>query len=93
MCECLRREDGTWHVDECCAWVMDELHDGKRLDENQIAADAFRIASDAADCMKKDFTPDTKEALSSWNRACHLVSLRLLSSADALIKKKQEVPF
>ena len=28
MCECLRREDGTWHVDECCAWVMDAYHGG-----------------------------------------------------------------
>ena len=26
MCECLRREDGTWHVDECCAHVMDNWH-------------------------------------------------------------------
>ena len=26
MCECLRREDGTWHVDECCAWVMEDYH-------------------------------------------------------------------
>jgi hypothetical protein len=29
MCECLKREDGTWHVDECCASIMDEYHDGE----------------------------------------------------------------
>ncbi len=28
MCECLKRPDGTWHVDECCAWVMDDYHNG-----------------------------------------------------------------
>jgi len=28
MCECLRRNDGTWHVDECCAHVMEEYHSG-----------------------------------------------------------------
>lgn len=27
MCECLKRPDGTWHVDECCAHVMDTYHD------------------------------------------------------------------
>lgn len=28
MCECAKREDGTWHVDECCAWIMDAYHGG-----------------------------------------------------------------
>lgn len=28
MCECVKREDGTWHVDECCASIMDEYHSG-----------------------------------------------------------------
>ena len=28
MCECIRRDDGTWHVDECCAAIMDEYHAG-----------------------------------------------------------------
>ena len=28
MCECLKRADGTWHVDECCADVMDKWHAG-----------------------------------------------------------------
>jgi hypothetical protein len=31
MCECLKRADGTWHVDECCAWLMDNWH-GKGLE-------------------------------------------------------------
>jgi hypothetical protein len=30
MCECLKRADGTWHVDECCASVMDDYHSGKQ---------------------------------------------------------------
>lgn len=36
MCECLQNSDGTWHVDECCAWVMDQFHrDGFLATEQQ----------------------------------------------------------
>jgi hypothetical protein len=31
MCECLKRDDGTWHVDECCAAIMDAYHSGHKV--------------------------------------------------------------
>lgn len=33
MCECLRHGDGTWHVDECCSWIMDNYHSGNYPDD------------------------------------------------------------
>lgn len=38
MCECLQRPDGTWHVDECCAHIMNDYHDGKLTVPEDVAA-------------------------------------------------------
>lgn len=52
MCECLKRNDGTWHVDECCAEVMDKYHDGT-LFNDAITSERKRIVEEIRDLQRK----------------------------------------
>lgn len=70
MCECLKREDGTWHVDECCAFVMDAYHDGRLFEEALLCAskdELLAILGQARfDELEERGRLCVDEALSTW---------------------------
>lgn len=86
MCECLRREDGTWHVDECCAWVMDEYHNGKRPD--LTFDEAARIAERVATADDAPYREPERAYLRQRVMMAHRIARAIRAHKD-----EQEVPF
>lgn len=95
MCECLKRDDGTWHVDLCCADIMDAYHQGKLFNEVNPAID-FDIPVNtspnpiASPEALGEMVLETIEPLGDENE---MVESAIRADRKAIIKMIDEMPF
>ena len=93
MCECLKRADGTWHVDECCAQVMDDFHSGSIGKDIATITRAFHEIFDLAGWHTDDeadpANPSPEDQAAHVNGLIRQIALQFIVPASNPVLRDQ----